>query len=606
MILAITLGHNSSAIGFTNDGKIIAGYEEQRFGRLKSTANFPINSISTIINLYKSREDVDLKAEKNYLYISHWYDNFDFYMDEVSPIKEQRYDKKFISRLILEYGFEIDSLNQNFTHHDAHAYAARMFFDAHNSVENEKSHILVVDGFGNRQQVISIYESDGDKITLLERYYGYKSSLGLLYQYATSFVGMKENEDEYKFLGYESNISKFLDSNQIQKLNQYSRDFSDKIYNRILLSTIKNIDEINYDEKYINLEELEATKQYMYDEFHLVLDSIENSKLLEDVFAVRTIIGYFIQYTVEHVLSKLIEKFNVSNLIVAGGVFYNVKVNNALLQGVNKFCAYPLAGDQGCGIGFLKKHHNIKYLDFNGLLIGIRQFQLQKQVNVKSIIDIELKKMNQFSQKMRNNILKNIVFTKNKKDLISFCNKKLQKNEIVQVVSGNMEFGPRALCNTSTLSLPHAENVEIINSLNKRNTVMPMAPVCLSKNLIYLFNPEQFKKVVGSLSYMILTLRYVKGVNIELYRGVMHNHPTEKYYTGRPQVITNQDHYVYSVLQYLDQKYGYKEIINTSYNIHGTPIVFDKLDAIRDFVFQFVQIKKLKIKKNIYLIVDQS
>jgi len=28
MILAITLGHNSSAIGFTNDGKIIAGYEE--------------------------------------------------------------------------------------------------------------------------------------------------------------------------------------------------------------------------------------------------------------------------------------------------------------------------------------------------------------------------------------------------------------------------------------------------------------------------------------------------------------------------------------------------------------------------------------------------
>jgi len=132
----------------------------------------------------------------------------------------------------------------------------------------------------------------------------------------------------------------------------------------------------------------------MYDEFHLVLDSIENSKLLEDVFAVRTIIGYFIQYTVEHVLSKLIEKFNVSNLIVAGGVFYNVKVNNALLQKVDKFCAYPLAGDQGCGIGFLKKYHDIKYLDFNGLLIGIRQFQLQKQVNVKSIIDIELKKMN--------------------------------------------------------------------------------------------------------------------------------------------------------------------------------------------------------------------
>jgi len=51
---------------------------------------------------------------------------------------------------------------------------------------------------------------------------------------------------------------------------------------------------------------------------------------------------------------------------------------------------------------------------------------------------------------------------------------------------------------------------------------------------------------------MILTLRYLKGVKIEDYRGVMHNHPTDLYYTGRPQVIVNDSHYVYQVLEYID------------------------------------------------------
>ena len=52
MILSITLGHNSSAVGFTNDGKIIAGYEQERFQRLKSTANFPKDAMILIMKLY--------------------------------------------------------------------------------------------------------------------------------------------------------------------------------------------------------------------------------------------------------------------------------------------------------------------------------------------------------------------------------------------------------------------------------------------------------------------------------------------------------------------------------------------------------------------------
>ena len=67
------------------------------------------------------------------------------------------------------------------------------------------------DGFGNKEEVLSLYEMNGSKLEKILRIYGYEHSMGLMYQYATSFCGMKENEDEYKFLGYESHVGEVLD-----------------------------------------------------------------------------------------------------------------------------------------------------------------------------------------------------------------------------------------------------------------------------------------------------------------------------------------------------------------------------------------------------------
>ena len=151
-------------------------------------------------------------------------------------------------------------------------------------------------------------------------------------------------------------------------------------------------------------------------------------------------------------------------------------------------------------------------------------------------------------------------------------------------MSGNMEFGPRALCNTTTLALPLQENVELINKMNNRSTIMPMAPVMLKENLDYFFNKEDYEKVIGSLEYMIVTLDYKDNDLDEFYDGIMHKYPLEERYSGRPQVITNENSIIYKILRRMEP--DWKALINTSFNIHGRPIVNTMENAMTDYEYQ--------------------
>ena len=47
----------------------------------------------------------------------------------------------------------------------------------------------------------------------------------------------------------------------------------------------------------------------------------------------------------------------------------------------------------------------------------------------------------------------------------------VKRDKIVNFVKENMEFGARALGNTTTFALPCLENVEYINHINKRHSL---------------------------------------------------------------------------------------------------------------------------------------
>ena len=78
MNIAISLGHNSSAVAIDNNGNVLCGYEQERFDRIKSSSFFPKDALNEIFKHVKPEESEDIN-----FYVSHWYNNFNFIKDHI-------------------------------------------------------------------------------------------------------------------------------------------------------------------------------------------------------------------------------------------------------------------------------------------------------------------------------------------------------------------------------------------------------------------------------------------------------------------------------------------------------------------------------------------
>ena len=568
--LLLTLGHNSSAIFVDNSDpkqQEIIGYEQERLSGIKADSQFPRDAINEIAKHVSPK-----KLRKCHVLISHWFN----FQPDMLP-------NKYITSNDIEWlhaicGDDISVCNSGFTHHDAHAYSAYEFYKYHKSGYDIKGPVtcLVVDGFGNNEEVLSLYTTDEIKgVKLVHRVYGYGASLGLMYQYATSFVGMKENQDEYKFLGYEAHIDEYISEEQIDSLDHYIDTHKECLIK--LFNTQVTAPESYPSNKVIDFELLSKVKNHWYEIFAEALKVIGVGVECDcTCFAARCVIAYFIQQLCERTLiSWLNENFKIENLIVAGGVFYNVKLNQALAKNCTSgiFSVIPLAGDQGAAIGMYTKQCDRQF-EFGNLCWGKRSLynaeKLVKQKNNPNIRYVEIKTVTQFEE-VQSDIAR----------LIS-------DNNIVNIVMGNMEFGPRALCHTSTLFLPTSENAHCNNAMNGRNEVMPCAPVCKRENAYELFDDiegSSIDSVVGSDKYMICTHTYTKPFSSH-YGGVMHKKPLENKYTGRPQIV-DADEFIYGVLDDVERATDYKALVNTSFNVHGRPIAFDIISILQNYEYQY-------------------
>lgn len=565
--LLISLGHNSSAIFVDNSDpqqQEIIGYEQERLSGIKADSQFPRDAINEITKHVSSN-----KFRGCCVLISHWF-NFGPHLTANKYITQNDIDwLRYIC------GSDIHMCERGFTHHDAHAYSAYEFFKYHRSNYDVKGPImcLVVDGFGNNGEILSLYTTDEIKgISLVRRVYGYDASLGLMYQYATAFVGMKENQDEYKFLGYEAHIDEYVDKQQLDTIDHFIETQKEQLIK--WFDTHSKEPEYYPSNEVIDFKLLNKVREDWNEVFTDVLKSIGfNSD--KTCFAARCVIAYFIQQLCERTLvAWLNDNYNPENLIVAGGVFYNVKLNQTLCEKCAQklFSVMPLAGDQGAAIGMYAKYCNRQF-EFGNLCWGKRNFyNIEKLVKQKQDKNTRLVYAKIKSSAELENVQENIA-------------RLIADNNIVNLVIGNMEFGPRALCHTSTLFLPTSENIHCNNVMNGRNEVMPCAPVCTRDNAGELFTCDsRLDSVVGSDKYMICTHTYSKPYSNH-YGGVMHKKPLEDSFTGRPQIVDISE-FIYEVLNLVEQITDYKALVNTSFNVHGRPIAFDTISILQNYEYQ--------------------
>jgi carbamoyltransferase len=153
----------------------------------------------------------------------------------------------------------------------------------------------------------------------------------------------------------------------------------------------------------------------------------------------------------------------------------------------------------------------------------------------------------------------------------------LVRDGVVARCAGRMEFGARALGNRSILANPADRRVvDVINAMIKnRDFWMPFAPSVLQERQAdYLVNPRGLRS-----PYMMLAFPTVPARRDEIAAAV---HPRD--FTARAHIVEaalNPEYH--AVIREFERLTGVGAVLNTSFNLHGEPIVCSAADAVDTF-----------------------
>jgi carbamoyltransferase len=153
----------------------------------------------------------------------------------------------------------------------------------------------------------------------------------------------------------------------------------------------------------------------------------------------------------------------------------------------------------------------------------------------------------------------------------------LSQGYVVARFTGRMEYGPRALGHRSILYQTMDPSVnDWLNERLKRTEFMPFAPATLVEHAHSRYDGLQGAE--DPARFMTITFNCTPRMKAES-PGVVHVDGT-----ARPQIIdpdTAPD--FYKILSAYYRLTGIPSLINTSFNMHGEPIVCTPEDALRSF-----------------------
>ena len=158
-----------------------------------------------------------------------------------------------------------------------------------------------------------------------------------------------------------------------------------------------------------------------------------------------------------------------------------------------------------------------------------------------------------------------------------FLAEALAQGKIVGFVEGRMEYGPRALCHRSILANAFDRSInDALNKKLKRTEFMPFAPIILHDHAdAYL---EDIGNKRFAMEYMTITCRTSKRFQEEAPAA---NHVDN---TARPQLVFPETGTVHEIMTRFHALTNCAVLINTSFNMHGEPIVNTCEDAVRSFL----------------------
>ncbi len=268
----------------------------------------------------------------------------------------------------------------------------------------------------------------------------------------------------------------------------------------------------------------------------------------------------------------------VRRVLAAGGVFMNVEAHNRIaeLDGVESFEAFPSCSDETLSIGAY-------YLE------GAKQFTPQSIPPLKHFYlgdDLDQADTAEAVKSSGFSFCQPI-------DIAAKVAEILAAGQPVARCAGQMEFGARALGNRSILADPRNQDVvRVINQMvKKRDFWMPFAPMVMStRQDEYLKNPKHLTS-----PYMMMT--FDTHENFRDMIAAVHNADL----TCRAQILEpKQNPQMHAILEAFAGRTGRGVILNTSFNLHGWPIVRTAADALhvfRNSGLEYLQVGEYLVSK---------
>ncbi len=264
-------------------------------------------------------------------------------------------------------------------------------------------------------------------------------------------------------------------------------------------------------------------------------------------------------------IRNAIDKFDLHRIACSGGVFLNVKANKRIIEmpEVDDLFVYPAAGDDGTAIGAGLQAY-FKYCKRDGIK--------PEKVPITNLYYGPSFSDEQILQTLKETgLIKNAEYHK---EIDSLVGKSIADGKIVARFSGRLEFGPRALGNRSILA--DARNLKTVRRINfaikHRDFWMPFAPTLFEDCVEdYLENPR-------SAPYMIMAFD-TTNKREDIVAAI---HSSDK--TCRPQTLQKDWNSSYwKVLCSFQDETGVGGLLNTSFNIHGYPLVCTPAQALWTF-----------------------
>lgn len=553
-ILGIHDGHTSTAT-IVKDGVILSAISEERITRVKSMGGCPKNAIKEVFRIANMNpKEIDIVAISSFVTP----------ISQEEMLNEKKLVRKIFSkcsqvlpvkilgskRLIRPYQFLmhklrnykqileiLKELNVNaelkfVEHHQAHAATA-----AYTSWYNDKDTLVITcDGSGDGicATISILQESNIKRIYEIPSFH----SIGEFYTRITQFLGMKPLEHEYKVMG----------------LAPYAPlDYVDKIYN----SSFKSFFEVNGTQFY------NRTGKWGRAYLSLFKNKLEGVRF--DVVADAT--QRLLEKTITTWIRNVINETGIHNVACAGGVFMNVKLNMLLheMEEIEQLFVFSSCGDESVAIGAALQAY-VDYCRENG-----KRPKINKWGPIYWGGEFDNDYISGFLNKSD---VKDKLQVEYINDIEGRIAQLLAEGSIVARFNGRMEWGARALGNRSILANPSDNRV--INRLNraikKRDFWMPFTPSILyERKDDYLIAPNKTKS-----PYMIMAYRTTELAQKELIAAL---HPYDL--TARPQVLEkNWNPSYYKILSEFEKITGIGGVLNTSFNLHGDPIVYTPSDAV--------------------------